>query len=72
MLDCSVGINIAVLKLDEYGFKVGDYFKAIDGHTDDEDFDELNIKARDALYEKLGIAKKMAKAYDYFNKTGRW
>lgn len=72
MLDYSVGINIAVLKLDEYGFKVDDYFKAVDGHYDDDDFDEQNIKARDNLYEQLGIAKKMAKAYDYYARTGRW
>lgn len=70
MLDCSCGINIAVLKLEEYGFKVDSYFKALSGHYEDDDFDEKNLKARDDLYAKLKITKKMDKAYRHYEKHG--
>lgn len=63
MLDYSCGINIAVLKLDEYGFKVSDYFKRLDEIASDDDFDAKNIEARDNLFKQLNIAKVMNKAY---------
>lgn len=47
MLDYSCGINIAVLKLNEYGFKVSDYFKRLDEIENGDDFEKGYIELQE-------------------------
>ena len=67
-LDISVGIAIAIDELEKYGFDCNYYWSTMANYSAlctwrDEGYDELNIKTRDELYDRLGIRDLMTKAY---------
>lgn len=68
-IDYNIGVCFAVEELEKLGFDCKayyDYLKDTDLNKkvkDFEDYDILNIEARDYLYKVLGIEKIMRKAY---------
>ena len=63
-VDYNVGICWAIYELQKW-FDCSYYWGIMDQIEIDHDyFDEINIKTRDNLYQKLGIEKLMNKAYE--------
>ena len=64
--DINIGICFAVEELEKLGFDCKAYYDYIDkemAKSDEEDFDEINLEARNYLYGCLGIDKIMERAY---------
>ena len=63
--DRDVGVMSAIEKLEGKGFDCSDYFAIYTHLTDGQEVDdEVNLKARDDLFVKLGIKDLMDKAYE--------
>lgn len=71
--DTNGGVCFAIEKLEALGFNCDSYYKSIDAHSEAElfeDFDTINLQARDNLYKELGIADLMRDAYEIVEEFG--
>ena len=66
-VDYNIGVCFAVEELERMGFNCKAYYEYLKDNyhemLDFEDYDILNLEARDYLYKVLGIEKIMRKAY---------
>ena len=65
-IDYKEGISSAIDKLSELGYNVDYYYDYLREHEDSalNNFDDINIDARNACFEKNGIYEIMLKAYN--------
>lgn len=65
-IDYKEGISSAIDKLSEFGYNVDYYYDYLREHEDStlNNFDDINIDARNTCFEKNGIYEIMQKAYN--------
>ena len=59
------GVCCGVDYLRDLGFDCRSYYKAIN-EADDDNFDEVNLEARDNLYKELGIYEDFIRDYENY------